>query len=682
MKKQKLFRKVALAGVSLLACATCLGVTAMPDANNAVADATDVALTYTLTQGSRNSGATGYVGDVWAEKVSFTNAKNQTLKGIQLKSNAAYTHTTSGANYGTVDGYYMQYQQHLTLKIDDTVDMSKPIEFLFNPYISTKHESHRFVMGLTDTDGVVVSDGTKLLNGTKTATNGFNATAGSNPNYIYWEMARSTKWNVSDQIKEALGPVWQTVASNANWTGSKVSTSGLGTLKSSYRLGGGALGAGWHGANIKATGAEILIKAKIEFTQTGLLILYLQETTIDDINSKYCTNEHNFSSDSATDCTSCWFKQTYKLADLGFTYGETELNMFFGYYNVDSSTSNLSYNQLPMSLKLYNYNNGDVKEFGVKDGKEVNNIKASESLNLADVMNVVYYDGATATEDVVYESDDESIATIVDGKVVPTAGTVGGEVTITATLGEKSVSFTVNVDADTVTVNGNVVSAGGVYTLENLYEGNYVLVGYKSGNKLYAVGDTITYTGDIVLEEVTVDFTMLYGASIRLDNTASIRFTAILKTSDLTALETLVGADKVSYGMTLKVESTGRTYEINSKNANFQTAVYENDYTLYSAVMTGIPSTDYETELTAQAYIKVQYEDGDVVSINSALAEEKNGDVKASNVRSLADVAKAAYEDRSDVQENEYQYEDGEGKYSPYTQAQLTEIAKYLPAEV
>ena len=675
MKKQKLFRKVALAGVSLLACATCLGVTAMPDANNAVADATDVALTYTLTQGSRNSGATGYVGDVWAEKVSFTNAKNQTLKGIQLKSNEVYTHTTGGATYGALDGYYMHYQQHLTLKIDDKVDMSKPIEFLFNPYVSANggHESHRFVMGLTDTDGTVESN-----NGSKT--NGFNAPAGSN--YIYWDLGRSTKWSVSDQISQALGPVWQTVASNENWTGDKVSSNNLSSLKNSYRLGGGALGAGLHGATIKATGAEILIKAKIEFTQTGLLILYLQETTMDDINSKFCTNEHNFSSDSATDCTTCWFKQTYKLADLGFTYGETELNMFFGYYNVYGNTSNQSFTQLPMSLKLYNYKNGDVKEFGVKDGKEVNNIKASESLNLADVMNVVYYDGATATEEVAYTSSNESIAKIVDGKVVPTAGTFGGEVTITATLGKKSVSFTVNVDADTVTVNGNVVSAGGEYTLENLYEGNFVLVGYKSGNKLYAVGDTITYTGDIVLEEVTVDFTMLYGASIRLDNTASIRFTAILKTADLTALETLVGADKVSYGMTLKVESSGRTYEINSKNANFQTAVYENDYTLYSAVMTGIPSTDYETELTAQAYIKVQYEDGDVVSINSALAEEENGDVKASNVRSLADVAKAAYEDRSDVQENEYQYEDGEGKYSPYTQAQLTEIAKYLPAEV
>ena len=410
----------------------------------------------------------------------------------------------------------------------------------------------------------------------------------------------------------------------------------------------------------------------------------LEDVYAEDITKTGCGGAHDLSKDTGIDCSTCYFRQSYKLEDLGFTYGQENLNLYFGYYNAyaeNSSAAAQANGTLPMSLKLYNYKNGDVKEFGVKDGKEVNNIKVNESVALADVMNVVYYDGATATEEVAYESSNESIATIVDGKVVPTAGTFGGEVTITATLGKKTASFTVNVDADTVTVNGNVVAAGGEYTLENLYEGNYVLVGYKSGNKLYAVGDTITYTDDIVLEEVTVDFTMLYGASIRLDNTASIRFTAILKTADLTALETLVGADKVSYGMTLL--AGGNTYKIDSKETdNFQTAVYENDYTLYSAVMTGIPASDYETELTAQAYIKVQYEDGEVVSINSALAEEENGDVKASNVRSLADVAKAAYEDRSDVQENEYQYEDGKGKYSPYTQAQLTEIAKYFPAEV
>lgn len=671
MKKQKLFRKVALAGVSLLACATCLGVTAMPDANNAVADATDVALSYTLTARTHNSGASGLASDIRAEKVSYA---DKGLKGIELKSSMAYSNTTTDDRYTPVQGYGIHYQQSLTLKVDDTIDMSKPVEFFFSPYVSAYHESQRFVMGISDDAKTEVAP--KVGGWAK---RGFNASASAN--YLYWDMALNTRWNV-DEINQAVGPAWQAISSNEaiNLNGEDYSLNSISSYKSSYRMGGGVLGRAFYGATYDSAAHTPLIKAKIQFTETHL-ILCLEDVFAEDITKTGCGGAHDLSKDTGIDCSTCYFRQSYKLEDLGFTYGQENLNLYFGYYNAYTEYSNQNYGTLPMSLKLYNYNNGDVKEFGVKDGKEVNNIKASESLNLADVMNVVYYDGATATEEVAYTSSNESIATIVDGKVVPTAGTVGGEVTITATLGKKSVSFKVNVDADTVTVNGNVVAAGGEYTLENLYEGNYVLVGYKSGNKLYAVGDTITYTGDIVLEEVTVDFTMLYGASIRLDNTASIRFTAILKTADLTALETLVGADKVSYGMTLS--AAGRTYKIDSKETdNFQTAVYENDYTLYSAVMTGIPASDYETELTAQAYIKVQYEDGDVVSINSALAEEENGDVKASNVRSLADVAKAAFEDRSDVQENEYQYEDGEGKYSPYTQAQLTEIAKYLPAEV
>ena len=97
--------------------------------------------------------------------------------------------------------------------------------------------------------------------------------------------------------------------------------------------------------------------------------------------------------------------------------------------------------------------------------------------------------------------------------------------------------------------------------------------------------------------------------------------------------------------------------------------------------MKGIPASDYTTELTAQAYLKVTYE-GETLTIASKIADKKDGDVKESNVRSLADVATAAYNDRSDVQDTvKYQFSDGEGAYSPYTTKQLEEIAKYIPAQ-
>ena len=210
-----------------------------------------------------------------------------------------------------------------------------------------------------------------------------------------------------------------------------------------------------------------------------------------------------------------------------------------------------------------------------------------------------------------------------------------------------------------------------------------MLIGYKADGALYAVGDTITLTKDIVLEAVTVDFKMLYGASVRLDETASIRFTAIVNTEELSALEQLIGSDKVSYGMTLKPDGIDKTYAIDSKNEGFDTAVYkyDADYTLYSAVMTKIPENNYTTELTAQGYIKVTYADGDTTTLLCKIADKKDGDVKESNVRSLADVAKAAYNDRATVADEKYKYEVADGSFSPYTKAQLDELAKYFDKE-
>lgn len=705
MKKQKLLKKVALAGVSMLACVTCFGVTAMPIANNALADEK-----VTLTGGVWNNvnsysltwGSTGAVtnAELYATPVEKTNDKGQTLKGIELSSSQKYT--LNNSQWYPVNGYSMGYGQYLTLKVNDAIDMTQPVEFLFSPYVlggKGSQANHRFVMGLSDTEGQIKPT-------TGSSTNGFNAPDGAN--YIYWEFMKHQQWaNAAAPETQGNGPSWYAVSSEGTTaTGYDQSYDNIGNAPSkdgvavaNSRIAGGVLARAFYGVEYPwarqdsskyVTDSQAFVKAKIEFTETQLILTF-DHVFEQDISRKVpegaelktkddlCSATHDFSKDSGVTCTACYFRQTYNLADLGFTYGESELNLYFGYYNVHARFAGQDYGALPMSLKLYNYNNGDVKDFGVKAGNENMTITTGEEIVLDDVMNVTYYDGATSTADISYVSSDESIAKIVDGKVVPTAGTFGGEVTITATLGEKTATFKVTVDANTVTVNGNVVGAGDSFTiLEELYAGNKVLIGYKANGALYAVGDTIAFTEDVVLEEVTVDFTMLYGASIRLDATASIRFTAVINTEDLTALEALIGADKVSYGMTLL--AGGNTYKIDSKDPKFNTGTYGTDYTLYSAVMMGIPASDYKTELTAQAYIKVEYADGDVVTISSKLAEKEAGDEKESNVRSLADVATSAYNDRQATQEGDYQYDDGNGQYSPYTQAQLTEIEKYIPA--
>ena len=695
MKRTKLVNKIAATAMSLFACATCLGVAAMSGIDG-VADDAKVTLAggswtnvgdYSLTWGSTGAVANA---ELYATPVAKTNALGQSLKGVELSSNQEYK--LSNSQWYPVNGSSMGYGQYLTLKVNDTIDMSEPVEFLFAPYVignTGGQANHRFVMALSDSDGQI-----KPLTGN--SKNGFNAA--EDANYIYWEFLKHQQWaNAAAPETQGNGPSWYAVSSEGTAaTGYSESYDNIGNAPTkdgvtiaNSRIAGGALARAFYGVDYLwkdidskyTVNSSALIKAKFEFTETQLILTFdhVFEQDIEKKEPNYeadkvCTATHDFSADSGVTCTTCYFKQTYSLADLGFT-ADSELNLYFGYYNVHARFGGQSYGNLPMSLKLYNYKNGDVKSVTAKN--ETVSMKASEELNLVDNVNVAYFDGATAMADVTFTSDNDAVATIVDGKLVPVTNTLGGDVVVTATVGDKTATFTVTVDANTVTVGGNVVAGGNSYTLEDLYEGNYVLVGYKVNGQLYAVGDTIILTDDIVLEEVVVDFTMLYGASIRLDSTASIRFTAIIDTADFTALETLVGAENVSYGMMLTAGED--TYRINSKDANFKTGTHKNDYTLYSAVMTGIPASDYTTELTANGYLKVTYADGDVVELAANLAEMEEDDVKASNVRSLTDVATAAYNDRNATQEGDYKYSDGNGQYSLYTMEQLAEIAKYMP---
>ena len=694
MKRTKLVNKIAATAMSLFACATCLGVATLSNAEGVAEDAkvtlaggswTNVG-DYSLTWGSTGAVANA---ELYATPVAKTNALGQSLKGVELSSNQEYK--LSNSQWYPVNGSSMGYGQYLTLKVNDTIDMSEPVEFLFAPYVignTGGQANHRFVMALSDSDGQI-----KPLTGD--SKNGFNAA--EDANYIYWEFLKHQQWaNAAAPETQGNGPSWYAVSSEGTAaTGYSESYDNIGNAPTkdgvtiaNSRIAGGALARAFYGVDYLwkdidskyTVNSSALIKAKFEFTETQLILTFdhVFEQDIEKKEPNYeadkvCTATHDFSADSGVTCTTCYFKQTYSLADLGFT-ADSELNLYFGYYNVHARFGGQNYGNLPMSLKLYNYKNGDVKSITAKN--ETVSMKASEELNLVDNVNVAYFDGATATADVTFTSDNDAVATIVEGKLVPVTNTLGGDVVVTATVGDKTATFTVTVDANTVTVGGNVVAGGNSYTLEDLYEGNYVLVGYKVNGKLYAVGDTIILTDDIVLEEVVVDFTMLYGASIRLDSTASIRFTAIIDTADFTALETLVGAENVSYGMTLTAGED--TYRINSKDANFKTGTYENDYTLYRAVMTGIPESDYTTELTANGYLKVTYADGDVVELAANLAEMEEDDVKASNVRSLTDVATAAYNDRNATQEGDYKYSDGNGQYSLYTAEQLAEIAKYM----
>lgn len=684
MRKTKWLKKALLTCMSIMvsaACALCFISSAHVGAVAAESEtATDVALPYVFKHGT--TGAVPGV-TIGAKSVSKTNALGQTLKGVELYSEQEYKITTQ---YNAVKGNSMSYSQYLTLKIDDTIDTSKPVEFLFSPYVAGEGANlgHRFVMAISDKDGEI-----KPL--TDTTKNGFN----SDGNYLYWEFARSVTNNTP--VASAYGPSWYAVSSAGapgTETGSIPGIDKVTGINTS-RLGSGSLARALHGAeNVWGSGytdpaanSLQLVKAKIEFSDTQLILTFehVSEGDIENKGSDVCKVNHDLSKDSNTNCQTCYFRKTYNLAELNFSK-DSKLNLYFGYYNSFARDTHDNIGALPMSLKLYNYKNGEIQNFGVKEGNEKVTVTENETITLADVMDIKYYDGVTApTATVTYTSSNENVAKIENGKAVPVKGTYGGTTTITATASTgETASFEVTVDVNTVTFNGQVIAAGDSYTVEEgLYAGKSLLIGYKADGALYAVGDTITLTKDIVLEAVTIDFKMLYGASVRLDETASIRFTAIVNTEELSALEQLIGSDKVSYGMTLKPDGIDKTYAIDSKNEGFDTAVYkyDADYTLYSAVMTKIPENNYTTELTATGYIKVVYTDGDIATLSCKIADKKGGDVKESNVRSLADVAKAAYNDRTTIADEKYKYEVADGSFSPYTKAQLDELAKYFDKE-
>ena len=694
MRRTKWLKRTLLACMSIMlsaACALCLIASAHVDVVAAEDETTtDVALPYVFKHGT--TGAVPGV-TIGAKSVSKTNALGQTLKGVELYSEQEYK--LNNSKWYPVNGYSMGYGQYLTLKIDDTIDTSKPVEFLFSPYViggTGAQANHRFVMAISDKDGEI-----KPL--TYTSKNGFN----SDGNYLYLEFAKHQQWATKAAPEtQGNGPTWYAVSSAGKTaTGHDESVDNINADASinTNRLGGGALGRAFYGVEYlwgkedskytdPCVNSQQLIKAKIEFTDTQLILTF-EHVSEGNIESKgttdVCTATHDLTKDSAANCTTCYFRQTYNLSNLNFT-SESKLNLYFGYYNVHARTANQNYGALPMSLKLYNYKNGEIQNFGVKEGKENITVTENETITLADVMDIKYYDGVTApTATVTYTSSNENVAKIENGKVVPVKGTYGGTTTITATASTgETATFEVTVDVNTVTFNGQIIAAGESYTVEEgLYTGKSLLIGYKADGALYAVGDTITLTKDIVLETVTVDFKMLYGASVRLDDTASIRFTAIVNTKELSAIESLIGADKVSYGMTLTPEGINKTYKINSKDEGFESVAYKDDanYTLYSAVMTKIPESNYSTALTAQGYIKVTYADGDVATISCKLADKKASDEKESNVRSLADVAKAAYNDRTTVADEKYKYEVADGSFSPYTKAQLDELAKYFDKE-
>lgn len=159
-----------------------------------------------------------------------------------------------------------------------------------------------------------------------------------------------------------------------------------------------------------------------------------------------------------------------------------------------------------------------------------------------------------------------------------------------------------------------------------------VLVGYAADGKLYSKAYAAANVG-VAFEEVYADFGMKDGASVRLEEPTGLRFRAEFVKADYDNLVALVGAENVKLGM--RVVRGGTAYlDIEAKN----TVVSEIDnvaHVVFNGVIVNIAAANYQVNYCGTGYVDVTFADG---------ATERIYAVAGDNTRTVAQVAKAAYE--------------------------------------
>ncbi len=193
-------------------------------------------------------------------------------------------------------------------------------------------------------------------------------------------------------------------------------------------------------------------------------------------------------------------------------------------------------------------------------------------------------------------------------------------------------------------------------------------VGWGVNGNLYFVGDTITVGEEnITATALELDFQVADGAAIRVGGTANesgIRFTALLKETDLNTLKGY-GVD-VSYGMLiipydylgagqkpnlddftpdvdiLKIESTATSdsekWEVNSDG-----------YVVYRGAMQKLYEENYERLFAGRGYMEITV-NGETITVYTPFDKDEN-------VRSIRYVAQAFKADTSEPGEGEIRYE-------------------------
>lgn len=289
-----------------------------------------------------------------------------------------------------------------------------------------------------------------------------------------------------------------------------------------------------------------------------------------------------------------------------------------------------------------------------------------------------------------------------------------------------SISNCVNYGDIFVETNGGHGRTGGiignarskaVYNIENCFNAGKMLSGKgtQSGNmgelvgmneakqlnlkNCYASGRNLggnkgkTWSESGCVTDITLK--TLPGASVRLNDPTGLRFDTEIKKSTLDAL---LKADNVTVQIgtliapTKYVKAVGTftadaldTYKKEQGfafdpyiNVPFDTNVYEflkktdTAYT-FSGAVANLFESNYNLAYSAVGYLTITVGDLSVTFYSDYIEQDHS--------RTIASVARAAYNDRADVQSEDYPYYvDKEGNYSPYSNSSLAKIKAFADA--
>ena len=199
---------------------------------------------------------------------------------------------------------------------------------------------------------------------------------------------------------------------------------------------------------------------------------------------------------------------------------------------------------------------------------------------------------------------------------------------------ESGYAVNLNVNGETETT---FVAENGSFVLPERTVDGEIFVGWEYNGKAYPAGYSIdNVTSDITLTAITLDMDMRVGASVRIasDYENSIRWIADVDKESLTALENMVGANNISYGVTVKSPAIAGALTINIPKENFGNG--GNTWTL-AGVMTKVPDEQLNTKFEGRAFVKVTFADGTQKKIFASGND---------NERSIAQVAYMAYNDK------------------------------------